>query len=277
MLPPLARRFLAGETPAEAVAHATQLNDDDIGAVLNLLGEHYRDRRAAAADTRAYCRLVEDIDRADLRASISVKPTQLGLDISEGCFREHLDHVVSQAAKRDVFVWLDMEDHTATDATLDAFEHHAREHGDIGVCIQANLRRTADDLERLAALPGKVRLVKGAYDPPAEVAYQSGERVEAAIRDQLRFMFREFDGGVALGSHDPELVTLAADLHETYGTPYEVQMLMGVRTQAQRDLAAHHEMWQYAPYGERWLRYFYRRVAENTENARFALRALLPV
>ena len=274
MLPPFARRFLAGKTPAEAVAHATRLNDDDIGAVLNLVGEHYTDRQRAAADTRAYRRLVEDIDRAGLRARLSVKPTQLGLDISEDCFRDNLAHLVSHAAERDVFVWLDMEDHTATDATLDAFEHHAREHGTVGVCVQANLRRTGEDLRRLADVPGPVRLVKGAYDPPADVAYQSGERIETATRDHLRFLFREFDH-VALGSHDPELVTLAADLHETYGTSYEVQMLMGVRGQAQRDLAAHHDMWQYAPYGEQWLPYLYRRVAENAGTARFALRALL--
>lgn len=276
MIPPFARRFLAGETPAQAVAHATELNDNGVGAILNLLGEHYDDRRDAAADARAYCRLAADIERTDLRACVSVKPTQLGLDISEECFRDHLDHVVSHAAERDVFVWIDMEDYPTTDATLDAFEHHAREHGDVGVCIQANLRRTDDDLERLAGLPGKVRLVKGAYNPPADVAYQSRERVEEKIRDNLQYMFREFDDGVALGSHDPELVTLAADLHETYGTPYEIQMLMGVRTNAQYELAAHHDMWQYVPYGERWLSYFYRRLTENTQNARFALRSLLP-
>ena len=276
MIPPFARSFLAGETPAEAVAHATELNNDNIGVILNLLGEHYHDRRAAAADTRAYCRLIEDIDRADLRACVSVKPTQLGLEISEDCFREHLEHIVACGEDHGVFVWIDMEDHETTDATLDAFEHHAREHGDVGVCVQANLRRTGDDLERLAPLPGKVRLVKGAYDPPADIAYQSRERIAEAMRTHIGFMFRKFEDGVAVGSHDPDLVTLAADLHETHGTPYEIQMLMGVRTGAQRDLAAHHEMWQYAPYGERWLSYFYRRVTENVENARFAARAVLP-
>jgi proline dehydrogenase len=273
MIPPLAQRFLAGETPAEAVAHASRLNGDGVGAILNLLGEHYDDRREAAADTRAYCRLVDDIARADLRARLSVKPTQLGLDISEDCFREHLAHVVSHAAERGVFVWVDTEEYTATDVTLDAFEHHAREHGNVGVCVQANLRRTGEDLERLAGLPGAVRLVKGAYDPPATVAYQSRERVDEAAREHLGYMFREFEGGVALGSHDPELVTLAADLHATHGTPYEVQMLMGVRTGAQRDLAAHHDLWQYAPYGDRWLSYLYRRL---TESAGFTIRAIGP-
>jgi len=275
MIPPVARRFLAGETAAGALDHAARLDERGVGAILNLLGEHYTDRGDARADCRAYCRLVEDLARTDLRACLSVKPTQLGLDISESCFREHLDHVVTHAADRDVFVWLDMEDHTTTDATLDAFETQAREHGSVGVCVQANRRRTGDDLDRLAGVPGKVRLVKGAYDPPADLAYQSRKRVDEAIADNLRQMFRAFEGGVALGSHDPDLVALAADLHARYGTPYEIQMLMGVRTGAQYDLANHHDLWQYAPYGRRWLSYFYRRLTESSESALFALRALL--
>ena len=272
MIPPFARRFLAGETPAEAVAHATELNNDNIGAILSRLGKHHTDRRNVAADTRAYRRLAEDIDRADLRARLSVTPTQLGLDIGEDCFRDNLSHVVEHAAERDVFVWLDTEDYPTVDATLDAFEHHTREHGNVGVCVRATLRRTGDDLRRLADLPGRVRLVTGASDPPADIAYQSRERIDEAAREHLRFIFREFDDGVGLASHDPALVTLAADLGETYGTPYEVQMLMGVRTGAQRDLAAHHDMWQYTPYGERWLSYLYRRVTESTQ---LALRAMV--
>ena len=276
MIPPVARRFLAGETAPEAIQHAERLNEKNVSAILNLLGEHYTDRREAAADAQAYCDLATDIARTDVDACLSVKPTQLGLDISEDCFRRHLDAIVEEARAADVFVWLDMEDYPTTDATLDAFEHHARNYGRVGVCVQANLRRTGDDLERLAALPGKIRLVKGAYNPPPSVAYQSQERIDQVTREQLEYMFEHFEDGVALGSHDPELVTLAADLHAKYGTPYEIQMLMGVRTQAQYDLAAHHEVWQYVPYGARWASYFYRRMTERTGNVTFALRALSP-
>ena len=275
MIPPVARRFLAGETAPEAIDHAARLDERDVGTILNLLGEHYTDRSDAAADAQAYCRLIDDLARADLRVCVSVKPTQLGLDIGESCFRQHLEQVVERAAEQDVFVWIDMEDHTTTDATLSAFERMAREYGGVGVCVQANLRRTGADLRRLAPLPGKVRLVKGAYDPPAAVAHQSRERIDAATREHLESMFRQFDDGVALGSHDPDLIALAADLNEQYGTPYEIQMLMGVRTSAQYTLARHHDLWQYAPYGSRWLSYFYRRMTERTGNVRFALRALL--
>ncbi|MHB9286977.1 proline dehydrogenase family protein [Halobacteriales archaeon Cl-PHB] len=276
MIPPLARRFVAGETAAAALDHARKLNDRDVGAICNLLGEHYDDPVDARADAETYCGIISELGQTDLEACISVKPSQLGLDVGEETFREHLATVVECAAEHDRFVWIDMEDHETVDATLDAFEHHAREYGEVGVCIQANMRRTREDLERLADLPGKVRLVKGAYDPPAELAYQEKSRVNRAFREDLEFMFDRFEDGVAVGSHDPEMVDLAADLHDEYGTPYEVQMLMGVRTDAQYDLATDREVWQYVPYGGKWLSYFYRRVAERRQNLLFALRALLP-
>ena len=277
MIPPLARRFVAGESPATALEHARLLNEDGTGAILNLLGEHYDRPDPADADAAAYCQLLSDVAGTDLRACLSVKPSQLGLAVDRDVFEENLARVVDAAHERDIFVWLDMEDHTTTDATLDAYETHARPtEGGVGVCVQANLRRTREDLERLARLPGKVRLVKGAYNPPADVAYRENDRVDEQFEALLEYMFREFEDGIAVGSHDPAMLARAASLHETYGTPYEVQMLMGVREEAQRDLASRREVWQYVPYGERWLAYFYRRLTENLDNARFAARALLP-
>jgi len=275
MLPPIASRFVAGETVPVALEHARETNERGVGVILNLLGEHYDEREPADEDAAAYCELVDDLARTDLRACLSVKPSQLGLDAGEGVFRENLAKVVDRAAEHGEFVWIDMEDHTTTDATLDAFERHAREtDGGVGVCVQANLRRTRTDLERLADLPGKVRLVKGAYDPPVEVAYREKSRVDESYRDCLEYMFAAFDDGVAVGSHDPAMIELAEQLHAEHGTPYEVQMLMGVREDAQTDLAADREVWQYAPYGSKWLSYFYRRVLERKENLAFALRAV---
>jgi len=276
MIPPIARQFVAGESGATALDHARRLNGDGVGAILNRLGEHYESREHADADTDAYCRLLEDIAGTGLRACLSVKPTQLGLQVSEEAFRENLARVVECADERDVFVWIDMEDHWTIDATLDAFEAHARAtDGGVGVCVQANLRRTGDDLERLAGLPGKVRLVKGAYDPPRNVAYQEKATVNDVFEELLEYVFREFEDGIAVGSHDPAMVARAASLHEVYGTPYEVQMLMGVREEAQQDLASQREVWQYVPYGRKWPSYFYRRVTENLGNVKFAARAVL--
>jgi proline dehydrogenase len=275
VIPPVAGRFIAGESAASALEHARRTNADGVGVILNLLGEHYDERAPADEDAAAYCRLLSDLAGTDLRACISVKPSQLGLDVSESVFRENLTRVVERADEVGRFVWLDMEDHTTTDATLAAFEHHAREHGDVGVCVQANLKRTPEDIERLADLPGKVRLVKGAYDPPREIAYRDGDRVDEAYRACLELLFETFESGIAVGSHDPAMIEAAERFHAEYGTPYEVQMLMGVRESAQRDLASDREVWQYAPYGGKWLAYFSRRVLERKENATFALRALV--
>ncbi|MFB1063744.1 proline dehydrogenase family protein [Natrinema sp. H-ect4] len=276
MIPPIANRFVAGDSPAEALEHVRQLNERDVKAIVNLLGEHYDERDPVAADAAEYRRLVADIAGSRLEACISVKPSQLGLDIGEDVFHSELTAIVDAAAERGVFVWIDMEDHTTTDATLDAFETVAREQGGgVGVCVQANLRRTRADVRRLADVPGKVRFVKGAYDPPADVAYADGERIDQEYRTLLEYAFDHYDGGIAVGSHDPAMLEYATALHERSGTAFEVQMLMGVRETAQYELAEEYDVWQYVPYGERWKSYFYRRAMERRENLRFALRAVL--
>jgi proline dehydrogenase len=274
MIPPIADNFVAGEDAATAIGHVERLETDGIAGILNLLGEHYDDPEPADADTQAYVDLVRALDRRDTDCCVSVKPSQIGLDLGDDVFERNLARIVDAG---DTFVWIDMEDHETVEVTLDAFADHAvATGGDVGVCVQANMRRTTADLERLADLPGKVRLVKGAYDPPADLAYRDKETVDERYREQLAYMFREFDGGVGVGSHDPAMVAHARDLHERYGTDFEVQMLMGVREEAQADLAVDGvPVFQYIPYGDRWLSYFYRRVRERKENALFALRAVL--
>ncbi|WP_435144955.1 proline dehydrogenase family protein [Halobaculum sp. P14] len=279
MIPPIASRFVAGETSASAFEHARAANDDGVSVILNLLGEHYDDRADADADAAAYEQLVADIADTDLDACVSVKPSQLGLDVGDDAFRANFRRVVEAGREHGVFVWCDMEDATTTDVTLDAFETLVREFdGGVGQCVQANLRRTRDDLDRLVDVPGKIRLVKGAYEEDSDVAYTDKADVNEAFRDDLELLFRERDGGVAVGSHDPAMISYAKELHDEYGTGFEVQMLMGVRPDAQRELAAEgYDVWQYAPYGDKWLSYFYRRVRERKENALFALRAIAGV
>jgi proline dehydrogenase len=274
MIPPVADRFVAGEHPAQALEHARQLNERDVGALLNLLGEHYHERDPAEADAATYRRLLDDIGRSDLDCCVSVKPSQVGIQVHEDVFRKNLGDIAAHADRRDGFVWVDMEDHTTVDATLDGFCDLVVDHHDMGLCLQANMKRTPADLDRLAELPGKVRLVKGAYEPPRDLAYREKSRVNEAYRALLEQAFRTFDGGVAVGSHDPAMVAYARDLHETYGTDYEIQMLMGVREDAQTELARTVPVSQYVPYGGKWLSYFYRRLKENTGNAAFALRAV---
>ncbi|WP_255194821.1 proline dehydrogenase family protein [Halorarius litoreus] len=275
MIPPIANNFVAGEDAPAALNHARALNADGVGAILNLLGEHYDERTEAVADAAAYCGLVDDIAGTDLDACISVKPSQIGLDVSESVYRENLADIVDRARERDVFVWMDMEGHTTTDTTLDAFEAEVTDYPKMGLCVQSNLKRTREDLERLVDLPGTVRLVKGAYTPPKELAYREKSEVNRRYRADLEYLFEHADH-VAVGSHDPEMISHALDLHDGFGTDFEIQMLMGVRETAQFALAdAGYEVNQYVPYGGKWLQYFYRRVRERKENALFALRAVV--
>jgi proline dehydrogenase len=276
MIPPIASRFVAGESVPEVLDHVRSVNDRELRAIVNLLGESHTTRAAVAADADTYRTLIEDIAGSNLEACISVKPTQLGLSIGADVFRDTLGDLVSVAAAHDIFVWIDMERHETVDATLDAYESLVRDHdGGLGVCVQANLRRTRADVERLAPLPGKVRFVKGAYDEPASIAYQETAVVDQQYKDLLTYAFDAFDDGIAVGSHDPAMIEHAISLHETHGTPFEIQMLMGIREEAQTDLAQEYDVWQYVPYGSGWLPYFWRRVLERKQNLEFALRAVL--
>lgn len=279
MIPPIASNFVAGESPATALDHVAARNAEGVNVILNLLGEHYDDPGAAASDANAYRALARDIGDSGVDACISVKPSQLGIDVGEDVFRSNYRAVVEAAQDAGVFVWCDMEDADTTDATLDAFEELAREfEGGVGQCVQSNLKRTSDDLERLADVPGKIRLVKGAYDESPEISYKEKSTVNERYREDLETLFADYEGDIAVGSHDPQMIEYARELREEYGREFEIQMLMGVRQDAQRDLAAEgEEVWQYAPYGDKWLSYFYRRVRERKENALFAVRAVLGV
>ncbi|MFC5971401.1 proline dehydrogenase family protein [Halomarina salina] len=274
MIPPVADRFVAGEDAAAVLDHVRRMEASGVKSICNLLGEHYQERDPADEDAAAYRSLLRDMPDS-LDACVSVKPSQLGLQVGPSVFEENLASIVAVAEEEGRFVWVDMEDYTTIDTTIDAFEANVADHPEMGLCVQANMKRTDDDLRELVEYPGKLRLVKGAYDPPRELAHQGKAAVNEAYERHLEFLFREYDGTVGVGSHDPAMVERAIELHEEHGTDFEIQMLMGVREDAQVDLAREYEVYQYVPYGSRWLSYFYRRVLERKENALFALRAIL--
>jgi proline dehydrogenase len=256
MIPPIARRFVAGESTAEALEHVRRLDDRDVRGMVNLLGSH-NDAESAAAAVETYRSLAEAITTTDLDADVTLKPTQIGLDVGEDAFLRSLERVVDAACEGDVTVWLDMEEPETIDATLGAFESLGHRHeGKLGVCVQANMKRTRGDVDRLSGIPGKVRFVKGgAYDVPPSLAYQADDRIDRAYRNLLEDAFERFDDGVAVASHDPEMVEHAVSLHERHGTGVEFQMLMGVNTETQNRLASEYDVTQYVPYGPQWQRW----------------------
>lgn len=277
MLPPVARQFIAGKTVESAVETARDLADDDITPILNQLGEHYDDEQPVEETVTEYEHLLDKLDAEDFDAAISLKPSQLGLDIDTALFEENAHHLVEYAVDSGVFVWFDMEASDTVDDTLSVYHDLVSEYpGHVGVCLQANLRRTPDDLANLTEYDGAcVRLVKGAYKESESIAYTDKDAIDKQYSDLIAQAMQTMNGRVAVGTHHDEMINAALVKDQEYDTELEIQMLKGVRESRQHELATEHDMAQYIPYGDEWLSYTYRRIRENPQNLLFIGRAVL--
>jgi proline dehydrogenase len=270
----VAARFVAGEHLDHAVAAARRLAGDGILANLDHLGENVTSPEKAADAASAYVRALDRIrEEGDLDCMVSVKLSQLGLDFSSELCASHMDRVLSSAAEASAVVMIDMESSAYVDRTLAIFAAMRARYEGIGLCLQCSLRRTEADVE---ALPERsiVRLVKGAYLEPPEIALTRRRDVDAAFgRCFVRLVGRGHTVHVA--THDPALVEGAKRFIERQGLPWslvEFQMLYGVRRDLQRDLArAGYPVRVYIPYGTEWYPYLTRRLAERPANMWFFL------
>jgi proline dehydrogenase len=273
----VALRFVAGETLDDALAAAARLNEEGLEVTLDFLGESVTDREKAEAATGSYLNSLEEIPASDARASISLKPTQLGLAIDSDLCYENLLRIVGRAAELHNFVRIDMESSAYTRSTLDVFERVFERYRNVGVVIQSYLRRSEADVARMVEIGAPVRLCKGAYDEPASVAFQRKEEVDASYVKLMRMLL---SGGcpTAIATHDEKMVTATLDFVRQEGIDpagFEFQMLFGVRREYQRQIAADgHRMRIYVPYGSEWYSYLMRRMAERPANLIFVTRAL---
>jgi len=275
----LAKRFVAGETIESALAAVADLNARGMTATLDFLGEDITDWTEAQHTRDVYLQMLDAIGAAGAATNVSVKLTALGLLLDiERCTR-HLSEIVERAAAlNDPFVRIDMEGSAVTQATLDVFERVFAHRQNVGPVIQAYLRRSPQDVERAIALKARVRLCKGAYREPAEIAYQAMPTIR---REYLRLaealLARGHYPGIA--THDERLIEAVKAFtaeHAIAPDRFEFQLLYGVRPDLQRQLvAAGYRVRIYVPFGTHWAAYFYRRVAERPENVLFALRSLV--
>lgn len=278
----MARRFVAGEKLEEAITAVEGLNGQGLLATLDHLGENVTSETEARDAAHESLDLLAAIDTSGVRSGISVKLTQLGLDLSPALAAENLDRIVGRAAEIDCFVRIDMESHEYVQPTLDLFEELWGRHRNVGVVIQSYLYRSANDVVRLVELGASVRLVKGAYDEPPEVAYPDKADTDASFVRLMEQLFSEEAraSGVypAIATHDTVLIDWAKEHARQQGIPperFEFQMLYGIRTGLQRQLAADgYRVRAYVPYGEQWYPYFMRRLAERPANLLFLLRNL---
>jgi proline dehydrogenase len=273
-----ARRFIAGEKVEEAIAAAQEVERQGLKVTLDLLGESVASRADALTATQEYLAVIDAIERAGVGRNLSLKLTQLGLDVDQATCIDNLRRILDVAGKSGFFVRIDMENSPYTDRTLDIFEtmwdigyHHA------GVVIQSCLMRSAADIARLNAMGAQVRLVKGAYLEPATVAFQQKSEVDAAFIDLMKLLLAH-GTYPAIATHDPTMIEAArtfATENAIANEKYEFQMLYGIRRDLQKSLVrSGHPFRVYVPFGKEWFPYFMRRLGERPANVGFVIGSL---
>jgi proline dehydrogenase len=274
-----ARRFIAGESVAEAIEAARAVEARGMAVTLDLLGESVISLAKADAATRDYIAVVEAMIAAGVGRNISLKLTQLGLDVDKASAIDNLRKILERAEPAGFFVRIDMENSPYTDVTLEIFEtlwRHGYHHA--GVVLQSALYRSETDLQMVNALGGRVRLVKGAYQEPKALAYQKKADVDAAYARMVTTLITA-GHDPAIATHDPAMIELARTIareHQITPDRFEFQMLYGVRRDLQAMLVkSGYRVRVYIPFGREWFPYFMRRLGERPANILFVIRGIL--
>ena len=274
-----ARRFIAGETVEEAIEAARALQARGMLLTLDYLGESVRTADEAAAATREYVRLIDVIVASGIERNISLKLTQLGVDVDRATCVDNLRRILDPAQRHDFFVRIDMENSPYTAVTLEVFETMwQQQYRCLGVALQACLYRSEQDVRRMNELGARVRLVKGAYKEPAAVAHQQKADVDAAFT-RLAHVLLDAGKYPAIATHDERMIEdvrayalqrgIAADR-------FEFQMLYGIRRDLQASLVKNGYLMRiYVPFGRQWFPYFMRRLGERPANITFVIRGIL--
>ena len=273
----LIKRFIAGEDLETALRITRQLNQEGFLVALDYLGEDTHRVEDAEYAGEQYITLLEQIHKSGVNSCISIKLTQLGLDLGDTIARRNLEKVLAAARELNNFVWVDMESSKHTQAILDLFCELYPHYPHSGTVLQSYLYRTPQDLERLIALGARIRLVKGAYAEPKEVAYPDKRSVDRQFKIQME-MLLEKGNEPAIATHDTRLISHAKHHAAELGlsrTQFEFQLLYGISRELQkRSVAEGYRTLIYVPYGEQWYPYFSRRLAERPANLYFILRSL---
>ena len=280
----MARRFVAGETLDDAIAAIRSTNANRMLATLDFLGEHVDTEAEASVNADEYLRALQAIARAGVNSNVSIKLTAMGLAIDDDFCYRNVRRIVQQSADLGNFVRIDMEDTPVTDRTLAIYRRLRADYANCGVVIQAYLYRSESDIRSLMDQGrAHLRLCKGAYDEPPEVAYQEKKDVDGNMVRLIQLMLDNLDAFTgtypAVASHDHRVINWVkayAFHHQIPTERFEFQMLYGIRRDLQQTLADQgYKMRVYIPYGTRWYPYFMRRLAERPANLVFFLRALV--
>ena len=275
----LTTRFIAGDTIDEAVPFIRQINSENATASFDHLNESVGSADEAEREVLEYLNILAKIDEQKIRSNVSIKLTQFGLGLDPELAYRNARRVVEEAQRRGNFVRVDMEDSNVTQVTLDIFKRLRAEFGlnDVGIVLQSYLYRTLADAEELVKLPARIRICKGAYSEPPEVAFPDKKDVDA---NYIKVMQVLLSSGVyhGIATHDPKMVDATIDFATREGVgkeKFEFQMLFGIRRDLQRQLTRDgFNVRIYVPYGKHWYPYFMRRLAERPANVWFVLKNL---
>ena len=275
----LTTRFVAGETFDEAVAFIRELNAEGCSASFDHLNESVANAAEAQGEVAEYLQILSRIDETGINSNVSIKLTQFGLELDPELAYKNARTVVEDAARRGNFVRVDMEASSVTEVTIDIFKRLRAEFelNDVGIVLQSYLRRTYADAQELVKLPARIRICKGAYNEPPEVAFPDKKDVD---ENYVRVTQLLLSSGVyhGIATHDPKMIEATIEFSKKEGIPkeaFEFQMLFGVRRDLQRQLANDgYNMRVYVPYGKHWYPYFMRRLAERPANIWFVLKNL---
>jgi len=270
-----AKHWIAGESYEDALNRAARSNGHKIQGIVNLLGEEITARDDASAATQEYLEILKIIAIRKIQSCISIKPTQLGLGIDSTFFEENLGIVVSTAKSLNNFVWMDMEGSTYTAETVDSYLELIRKFDNVGLAVQAYLKRSEEDANKILDLKGKIRLCKGAYNESPEIAFKKRADISRNYSKLMRVIF-ERGRGFAIATHDERLIHEAITLSNVHHADFEFEMLMGIRDKRKMGLAQMgYRVSEYIPFGKRWWAYSKRRISEHPSNIFLLARSLI--
>ena len=262
----VAKQWIAGNTIDDALTSAKNAYKLRRHTIINKLGEYHTSKKQISETVKEYQKIVRSFRKWKIRGAISVKPTQIGLSISQKeCYR-NLEQIIHDARNAHVFVWIDMESSDHTDETIEIYNVFFSKYERMGIALQANLKRTENDLKDLLQIGAKVRLVKGAYRENAHISFKSKEDVDKNYIKLMRILFQK-SNEFAIASHDGKIIRKAQNLSKKYPRKFEFQMLKGIREDLKSKLIKKKfVVSDYIPYGINWLPYSIRRIKERKRN-----------
>lgn len=262
----VAKQWIAGNTIDDALTSAKNAYQLRRHAIINKLGEYHTSKKQISETVKEYQKITSSFRKWKIRGAISVKPTQIGLSISQKeCYR-NLEQIIQDARNAHVFVWIDMESSDHTDETIEIYNVFFSKYERMGIALQANLKRTENDLKDLLQIGAKIRLVKGAYRENARIAFKSKEDVDKNYVKLMRILFQK-SNEFAIASHDGKIIRKAQNLSKKYPRKFEFQMLKGIREELKPKLIKKKfVVSDYIPYGVNWLPYSIRRIKERKRN-----------